>query len=108
MDERKAKYGLITTTFRDRKEASKVMKILLKKRLVSCCQLIPIISSYHWRGKIEHHDEVLLQMKSRKSLYQEIEQEILKLHSYETPQIVMYDIIDGFPHYLDWIEEETR
>ena len=102
------KYCMITTTFDNKEEANKIIKHLLEKRLVSCCQLSCITSSYHWKGNIEHSDEFLLQMKSKKSLYKEIEQEILKLHSYETPQIVMYDIQDGSKGYLDWIEEETK
>ena len=47
-------------------------------------------------------------MKSKKSLYKEVEKEILKIHSYEIPQIIMYDIQDGYKEYLDWIEAETK
>lgn len=101
-------YCMITTTFDNEEEANKVIETLLEKRLVSCCQLSNITSSYHWKGNIEHSKEFLLQMKSKKSLYKEVEQEILKLHSYETPQIIMYDIVDGFQGYLNWIEEETK
>ena len=99
---------MITTTFENKEEANKVIEILLEKRLVSCCQLSNIISSYHWKGEIVHSEEYLLQMKSKKLLYKEVEQEILKMHSYETPQIIMYDIQDGYKGYLDWIEEETK
>ncbi len=102
------KYIMITTTFDNKKEANKVIETLLEKRLVSCCQLSNITSSYHWKGKIEHSDEFLLQMKSKKELYKEIEEEILKLHSYETPQLIAYDITDGYTGYLDWIREETK
>ena len=89
------KYIMITTTFDNKKEANKVIETLLEKRLVSCCQLSNITSSYHWKGKIEHSDEFLLQMKSKKELYKEIEEEILKLHSYEKTQLIAYDITDG-------------
>lgn len=100
-------YCLITTTFEEKEEAVKVMEYLLDKRLISCGQLSNITSAYHWKGKIEHSDEFLLAMKSKKSLYKQIEEEILKIHSYETPQIIMCDIQDGYRGYLDWIEEET-
>lgn len=101
-------YIMITTTFDNKDEANRIIEILLEKRLVSCCQLSNITSSYHWKGNIEHTEEFLLQMKSKKSLYEEIEQEILKLHSYETPQLVSYDIVNAYKGYLDWIEEETK
>ena len=47
-------------------------------------------------------------MKTKKSLYDEVEKSILEMHSYETPQIVCYDIINGYNDYLKWIEEETK
>lgn len=103
-----SKYCLITTTFENKEEANKISEILLKKRLVSCSQISSITSSYHWKGKIEHEEEFLLQMKSKTSLYKEIESEILKYHSYETPQIIMYEIKDGYSEYLKWIDDETK
>lgn len=102
------KYIMITTTFDNGEEANRIVELLLEKRLVSCCQLSTITSSYHWKGKIEHTDELLLQMKSKKTLFKEIEQVILDNHSYETPQLIVYDIVDGYKGYLDWIEEETK
>lgn len=102
------KYIMITTTFDNKDEANKISELLLKERLVSCCQLSNITSSYHWKGKIEHTEEYLLQMKSKRELYKEIEKVILDKHSYETPQLIAYDIVDGYKSYLDWIEEETK
>lgn len=104
----KNKYIMITTTFDNEEEANSVINSLLKKRLVSCCQLSNITSSYHWKGNIEHSNEYLLQMKTKKELYKEVENEILKLHSYEIPQIICYDIVDGYKDYLGWIGEETK
>lgn len=102
------KYIIITTTFENKEEANKIIEILLEERLVSCCQLSHIERSYQWKGKIEHTNELLLQMKSKKELFKEIEKVILENHSYETPQLVAYDIVDGFKEYLDWIGEKTK
>ena len=41
------KYIMITTTFDNKEEANKIIEILLENRLVSCCQLSNITSSYH-------------------------------------------------------------
>ena len=38
---------MITTTFDNKEEANKIIEILLENRLVSCCQLSNITSSYH-------------------------------------------------------------
>ena len=88
------KYILITTTFDNKEEANKVIDILLNERLVSCCQISTITSKYHWKGNIETANEYQVKMKSKKELYNEIEKVILDNHSYETPQIVYYEI-DG-------------
>ena len=101
-------YIMITTTFDNKDEANKIIDLLLNERLVSCCQLSNITSSYHWKGKIERAEEYLLQMKSKKELYKEVEKIILNNHSYETPQIIAFDIVNGYKGYLDWIKEETK
>lgn len=103
-----SQYIMITTTFDNKDEANKMIDLLLEQRLVSCCQLSNITSSYHWKGKIEKAEEYLLQMKTKKELYKEIEKVILNNHSYETPQLVAYDIVDGYNEYLKWIENETK
>ena len=102
------KYVMITTTFTDKKELDNIINILLTEKLVSCCQVSEIHSTYHWKNSIEQEKEYLLQMKTKKLLYPEIEKKIISLHSYETPQLVMYDIIDGYKPYLDWINQETK
>ena len=101
-------YIMISTTFNNKEEANKIIELLLNERLVSCCQLIDTISSGHWEGKIIHNNEYLLQMKSKKELYPEIEKVILDNHSYDVPQIIAYDIAVGYSEYLNWIEEETK
>lgn len=103
-----SQYIMITTTFDSKDEADKLMDLLLQQRLVSCCQLSNITSSYHWKGKIEKTEEFLLQMKTKKELYKEIEKVILDNHSYEVPQLVAYDIVEGYSEYLKWIKNETK
>lgn len=46
-------------------------------------------------------------MKSKKGLYKEVESTIIKNYSYEVPQVVAYDIVDGPKDYLDWVRDET-
>ncbi len=103
-----SQYIMITTTFDSKDEADKLMDLLLQQRLVSCCQLSNITSSYHWKGEIEKTEEFLLQMKTKKELYKEIEKVILDNHSYEVPQLVAYDIVEGYSEYLKWIKNETK
>lgn len=68
----------------DAKEANKISKLLLEKMLVACAKQIPISSSFRWQGKIEDSNEVLLMMESLLDLFDEVEKEVTKLHSYDT------------------------
>ncbi len=102
------KYCIITTAIDNEFVAQKIIDELLTKRLVSCVQKREIISSYWWNGKIEKSKEFLLQMKTKKSLYKEVEAEIEKMHTYEVPEIFSVDMDNGIQCYLDWIEEETK
>ena len=68
----------------DGAEADKIAKVLLEKRLVACVKKLPINSTFHWKGNVENSDEILLLMDSREDLFEEIESEVTKLHSYET------------------------
>lgn len=99
---------MVMSTAGSKEEADKLTKLLLEERLVSCVQQSAINSSYHWHGKIEQSSEILLMMKTKESLYKEVEETILRNHSYETPQIVCVPIKEGFLGYLNWIDEETK
>lgn len=102
------KYYNIKTAIDNKEIATEITKSLLEKRLVSSVQQKEILSSYWWNNQIETSQEYLLEMKTKESLYKEVEQEIRKLHSYEVPEIFAEEIKEGLNEYLDWIEKETK
>jgi len=78
-----ANFCQLWLTVGSKEEADKIANTLLVKHLVACVRQIPVSSDYRWKGKIDHSDEVLLQMESRADLFDEVEREVAKLHSYE-------------------------
>lgn len=99
----------ITTTAGSREVLEKIGRHLLAERLVACIQVVgPIKSLYWWRGNIEEADEFLGIMKSRKSLYAQVEAAIRSLHPYEVPEIVAVELSGVFPDYDNWVRNETR
>ncbi len=102
------KYCLITTTFDNLEEANKVRDILMEKRLIASGGITPMDSKCFWKGEIEHTSEFYLQMITKKKLFNEIVQEIEKLHTYETCGILMYDIIQSNVDFFKLIDEETK
>ena len=102
------KYYNIKTTIDSKEIANEITKSLLEKRLVSSVQQKEISSSYWWNNQIETSHECLLEMKTKESLYKEVEQEIRKLHTYEIPEIYAEEVKEGLPEYFKWIEENTK
>ena len=88
-------------------EARALASKIIENRLAACVQFSPITSMYTWQGKVCTEPEIRLIMKTRDDLYKDLEALIRDNHSYEVPQIVKVSIEDGFPPYLNWIEQET-
>ena len=57
----------------DDKEASKITKALLDKKLVACVKRIPVESAFLWKGKTEQDHEVLLMLESVEERFEDIE-----------------------------------
>ncbi len=98
----------ITTTTDNREALEKIGRDLLEERLIACIQIVgPIKSIYWWKGKLEENGEWLGIMKSRESLYPEVEARIRRLHSYEVPEIVAFSVERVLPSYGKWVLCET-
>ena len=100
-------YCIVTTTIDDETLAKEMAVSLLEKRLIACVQIHHVESMYHWNGAVEESREYLLQMKTKKRHFGAIRAYLLRQHSYETPEIIMTEIIDADEAYLTWIEKET-
>ena len=101
-------YIQIYTTTENKDDAGMIAETVVKKRLVACAQVVgPITSTYWWEGKIEESKEWLCIMKSRKDLYDRLEEAILDVHSYDVPEIVAVPIVSGSQSYLQWLNKEV-
>lgn len=104
-----SKFGLVMVTVGSEKEAQKIAETLVKEKLAACVNLIPQIKSYfNWQKKFYKQKEALLLVKTKTVLFDKLKTRTLKLHSYETPEIILLPIEKGSKHYLNWIEKETE
>jgi len=93
--------------------ATKLASILLERKLVACSNIIgtsenPITSIYKWEGNVENDKEILMIMKSRTSLLDEIIKEVKANHPYKVPEIIATPIIGGNPDYIKWVLDSTK
>ena len=99
----------IVSTFNKKKDAKKVCKKLLEKRIVACGQVTAEIQSFYWwDNKIENSFEYTLIVKTFKNMFNIVADEIRKNHPYDTPEIIgtKVDCIDE--KYLNWMKEEIN
>ncbi|MCH8003033.1 MAG: divalent-cation tolerance protein CutA [Nanoarchaeota archaeon] len=98
---------LIYITCKDEKEAVKISKHLLEKRLIACSNMYPIRSMYRWQGKIQDEKEFVLMAKTKEKNYGKIKEEVKKIHSYDVPCILKIDA-EANESYNKWVNEEVK
>lgn len=103
---------LVYVTCESVKQAKQIGKAILKKRLATCVNIFPEMQPIFWwppkKNKLDESKEVVLIIKTIEKKFKEIEKEILKLHTYETPCIFSIKVDKVHKPFLDWIEGEIR
>lgn len=100
------KFIIIYITHKNSKEAKRICNYLLKKKLIACVNYFPIESAYWWKGKIENSKEIVSLIKTRKSNWKKIKEVVMKMHPYETPCIIKFEV-EANKDYADWVSKET-
>jgi len=100
---------VVFSTCSGEEEAGKLARALVEERLAACVSVIPGVRSYYrWQGAIESSAECLLVIKSSRELFAPLCAAIDRLHSYEVPEVVALQIVDGAVSYLDWMDASIR
>lgn len=104
-----SEFCVLYCTVPDDAAARKITDALIGERLAACVSCIPGAESvYRWEGEICRGKEIILMIKSKRSLYGDIESVIKKHHPYTVPEIIACPISEANFQYLDWIDESTR
>lgn len=100
-------YIQIATTTATQEEAQQIAAVLIDQHLVACAQVSgPLVSIYHWQGKVETNAEWLCTLKTHETLFERVSAAIREVHSYQCPEIVATPIIAVSADYLAWLERE--
>lgn len=97
---------LVYITCRNEKEAVKISKYLLEKRLIACSNIHPIRSLYWWKGKIQDEKEFVMIAKTTEKNYEKIKKEVQKVHSYDVPCILKINA-EANESYERWVKKEA-
>ena len=100
---------VVFITIDSRENAQIISNKLLTERKAACVNIIPKVESHYWcQGKIESANELLLIVKTRALLIDELVKLVKENHPYTVPEIIALPIIGGNQDYLNWIEKETQ
>lgn len=103
------KFQICVITTDDKKTASNIALGLVENKLAACVSTAGNIKSiYRWEGEIEEANELLLIVKTRKSLSKKVINFVKARHNYSNPEILFFDITGGNQKYLAWLGQNTK
>jgi periplasmic divalent cation tolerance protein len=99
---------LCLSTAPDAAEAERIARALVEERLIACANLLPgALSVYRWEGEVRREAEVVMLMKTRRSLVAGLKGRLGALHPYEVPELLVAGVEDGLAPYCGWVLDET-
>ncbi len=100
---------LVLSTVDSAELGHKVAAGLVEAGLAACVNIVANVRSiYRWEGRICDEGELLLVVKTRGELFEEVRALIRQLHTYRVPEIIAIPIRDGDSDYLSWLDAQTR
>ena len=99
---------LLYTTYPSVVEAEQAGRKLVEERLCACVNVIPGMRSiYRWEGKVEAAEEVVMIVKTRHSLAEDVIAAVKTGHPNDIPAVVVLPILGGSQEFIGWIMQET-
>jgi periplasmic divalent cation tolerance protein len=106
---RETKFRVVLVTCSTLEEARKIARGVVEKRVAACVNIVThaVESFYSWEGKLQNTSEYLLIIKTSQEQLQQLQKEVLALHSYDTPEFIVLPIVTGSDAYLKWLGESV-
>ena len=81
---------------------------LVQNDLAACVNIIPGVTSiYKWEGALNSDQEVILMVKTRQELVENVTNWVKANHHYSCPEVIALPIIGGNPSYFDFVINGT-
>ncbi len=93
------------TTEASLEKAESLAEALLQKGLVACVSLMPVSSLYRWQGRLTRSEEVQLLLKTHQPGLEALYEQVMALHSYDTPEWITLHAHSRGP-YGQWCAEQ--
>lgn len=95
---------VILCTCESRQQGEQIAHTLVAERLAACVNIVSGMTSvYRWQGAVEAASEHLLLIKTTREESNAVEERIVQLHSYDTPELLRLPVEGGSQRYLAWL-----
>jgi periplasmic divalent cation tolerance protein len=101
---------MVVVTCGSIKEARKIARLVVEKRLAACVNVIsaPVESVYRWKGRLERAKEFVLLIKTTTGRLPELQNQVAQLHSYDLPEFLVLRVDGGSRKYMKWLAASVQ
>lgn len=97
---------LVHTTCASRDEAERLAAAMVEGRWAACASVgQPVVSIYPWEGRIERDTEIPLTLKTTRSRFGALRDQLCERHSYDVPELLAVEVVDGNGEYVAWLRD---
>lgn len=97
---------IVLTTCGSEETALTIAAALVDQGFAACVNILPSVKSYYYyMGGTHLDEEVMLLIKTTTEQFEQVSQVITELHTYEIPEILMFQVTLGSPSFLSWLNE---
>jgi periplasmic divalent cation tolerance protein len=97
---------IVLTTCGSEETALTIAAALVDQGFAACVNILPSVKSYYYyMGGTHLDEEVMLLIKTTTEQFEQVSQVITDLHTYEIPEILMFNVGAGSPPFLAWLSE---
>jgi len=92
------------STFADKKSALSFSRKVVRAKLAACVNIVDRVTSvYQWKDELKSESEVLIIGKTSLAAFKKLKRQMAKLHPYEVPELICFEIKDGAESYMEWL-----
>lgn len=100
---------VVLVTSPNEEHACTLSQKIIELKLAACVNMLPKTNSiYLWNDKIERSEEVLMVIKTNSANLVELEEKILSLHPYDTPEFIAIEAKHVTKEYLSWMNRALK